>query len=71
MNKKSTIPEKMLVDSSVKSAILYLTSNQIPNDENFDFVLDVMNEFEEREGRQFLFENFYEEILEWSQFNAL
>jgi hypothetical protein len=71
MNKKSTIPEKMLVDSAVKQSILYLTSNQIPNDENFDFILEAMNEFDEREGRQFLFDNFYDEILEWSQFNAL
>jgi hypothetical protein len=70
MNKKSSVPQKMLVDSQVKSAILYLTSNQIPHDENFDFVLEAMSEFEPKECREFLFENFYDEILEWNSFNA-
>lgn len=65
------IPKKMLIDSSVKQAILFLTSNQIPDDENFPFVLDAISEFGNKGARSFLYESFYDEILEWSEFNAL
>lgn len=65
------LPEKLLLDSKVKSAILCLTSNQIPNDENFEFVIDAIDAFGANESRAFLFENFYEELLEWANFNTL
>ena len=68
MNK---LPEKLLLDSKVKTAILCLTSQQMPNDENFDFVIDAIDAFGREESRQFLFENFYEELLEWASFNEL
>ena len=68
MNK---LPEKLLLDSKVKTAILCLTSQQMPNDENFDFVIDAIDAFGREESRQFLFENFYEELLDWASFNEL
>ena len=72
MPQKEKIPSKILIDSKVKTAILCLTSNQIPNEENFDFVLESMQEFEDaKECRQFLFDNFYEELLDWANFNSV
>jgi len=68
MNK---LPEKLLLDSKVKTAILCLTSQQMPNDENFDFVIDAIDAFGREESRQFLFENFYDELLDWASFNEL
>lgn len=73
MAQKEPISKKMLLDSKVKSAILFLTSGQIPKDENFDFVIEAMEEFkdDQREYRQFLFEAFYDELLEWASLNSL
>lgn len=68
MNK---LPEKLLLDSKVKTAILCLTSQQMPNDENFDFVIDAIDAFGQQDCRQFLFENFYDELLDWASFNEL
>lgn len=72
MAQKETLPKKMLLDSKVKTAILCLTSNQIPNDENFDFVVEAMETFDEPlECRRFLFGSFYDELLDWAQLNSL
>lgn len=65
------LPEKLLLDSKVKTAILCLTSEQIPKDENFEFVIDAIDAFGANECRAFLFENYYDELLEWADFNTL
>lgn len=63
MRKEST---KNVIDSNVKTAILFLTSKQMPEVENFDFVLTVMQAFEDiEEVRKVLYENYFEEILDW------
>ena len=70
MSKESPnkVSAKQLVDSSVKTAILFLTSDQIPEDENFDFVIAAMGAFDSiKEARRVLYENYYEEILDWWQ----
>lgn len=65
---KTKLPLKNLEDSSVKTAILFLTSNQIPKDENFDFVNMILESFDDlKDARQVLYENYYNEILEWVQ----
>jgi hypothetical protein len=72
MPQKETLPKKMLLDSKVKTAALYLTSGQIPNEENFDFVVEAIETFyEPLECRRFLFDNFYDELLDWAQLNSL
>lgn len=63
--------KQQLINSSVKTAILFLTSNRIPHEENFDFVLAAMESFEDiSEARSALYENYFEEILEWTQYNS-
>lgn len=59
-----------LINSNVKTAILYLTSNRIPQEENFDFVLAAMDSFEMAEARSVLYENYFDEILEWAEYNS-
>lgn len=72
MPQKQTLPKKMLLDSKVKTAVLYLTSGQIPNEENFDFIVEAMETFDEvLECRRFLFDGFYDELLEWANLNSL
>lgn len=67
-NNKSKVSVATLEKSEVKTAILFLTSNQIPEDENFDFVNMVVESFDNiKDARQVLYENYYNEILEWSQ----
>jgi hypothetical protein len=67
-NNKSKVSIATLEKSEVKTAILFLTSNQIPKDENFDFVNMVVESFDNiKDARQVLYENYYNEILEWSQ----
>jgi len=60
-----------LVNSKVKTAILFLTSDRIPNEENFDFVLELVKEYDLKEARNLLSDNYYEEMLEWSEFSEL
>lgn len=49
-----------------------LTNLQIPRDENFDFVLTALDSgMSIEEVRQYLYENFYDEILEWSEFAGI
>ena len=67
-NNKSELKQH-LINSSVKTAILYLTSYRIPQEENFDFVLAAMDSFEMKEARDVLYENYFDEILEWAQDN--
>ena len=70
MSKQSPnkVSKEMLVNSEVKTAILFLTSSQIPDDENFEFVVAAMAAFQNiEETRRVLFENYYEEILDWWQ----
>jgi len=62
--------QQHLINSSVKKAIVYLTSNQMPNIENFDFVLDLVNTCELEEARTLLYDNYYQEILDWLQYNS-
>jgi len=62
--------QKHLINSSVKKAIVYLTSSQMPNVENFDFVLDLVNTCELEEARALLYDNYYQEILDWLQYNS-
>lgn len=60
-----------LINSSVKTGILFLTSNRIPPEENFDFVLAAMESFEDiGEARSVLYENYFDEILDWAQYNS-
>jgi len=61
--------QQHLINSKVKTAILFLTSNRIPEDENFDFVLSALNGCPIDEARHLLYENYYDEILEWSNMN--
>lgn len=64
--------KQILIDSKVKIGILALTNGQIPSDENFDFVLTAMDSgMTIEEVRQYLYENFYDDILEWSEFSGL
>lgn len=64
--------KQILIDSKVKIGILALTNGQIPSDENFDFVLTAIDSgMTIEEVRQYLYENFYDEILEWSEFSGL
>jgi len=60
-----------LVNSKVKTAILFLTSDRIPDEENFDFVLELVKEYDLKEARNLLYDNYYEEMLEWSEFSEL
>lgn len=60
---------QILIDSKVKTAILFLTSNRIPDDENFDFVLAALEGCSLKEARSLLYENYYDEILDWSNLN--
>jgi len=60
-----------LVNSKVKTAILFLTSDRIPDEENFDFVLELVKEYDLKEARSLLYDNYYEEMLEWSEFSEL
>ena len=60
-----------LINSGVKTAILFLTSNRIPPEENFDFVLAAMDAYAEvSEARSAIYENYYNEILEWANYNS-
>jgi len=71
-NRASKVPTENLENSSVKIAILFLTSNQIPPEENFDFVNMIMESFDDiKDIRQVLYENYYNEILEWSQMSDM
>lgn len=60
---------QILIDSKVKTAILFLTSNRIPPEENFDFVLSALEGCSLKEARNLLYENYYNEILDWSNLN--
>jgi hypothetical protein len=62
--------QQHIINSNVKRAIVYLTSDQIPNEENFDFVLDLVNTCEMEEARTLLYDNYYQEILEWVQYSS-
>ena len=62
--------QQHLINSSVKKAIVYLTSDQMPNVENFDFVLDLVSTCELEEARALLYDNYYQEILEWVQYSS-
>jgi hypothetical protein len=62
--------QQHIINSSVKKAIVYLTSDQMPNEENFDFVLDLVNTCEMEEARILLYDNYYQEILEWMQYSS-
>lgn len=70
MSKNNTELKQHLINSSVKTAILFLTSDRIPPEENFDFVISAMENCEISEARTLLYENYFEEILEWSQYNS-
>ena len=71
-NRTSKVPTENLENSAVKIAILFLTSNQIPPEENFDFVNMIMESFDDiKDIRQVLYENYYNEILEWSQMSDM
>lgn len=71
-NRPSKVPTESLENSSVKIAILFLTSNQIPAEENFDFVNMIMESFDDiKDIRQVLYENYYNEILDWSQMSDM
>lgn len=64
--------KQTLIDSKVKIGILALTNGQMPNDENFDFVLTAMDSgMTIEEVRHYLYENFYDDILEWSEFSGI
>jgi hypothetical protein len=62
--------QQHIINSSVKRAIIYLTSDQIPNEENFDFVLDLVNTNDLKEARALLYDNYYQEILEWVEYSS-
>lgn len=70
MSKNNTELKQHLINSSVKTAILFLTSNRIPPEENFDFVLAAMEICDIKEARNLLYENYFDEILEWAQYNS-
>jgi hypothetical protein len=71
MSKNNPELKQHLINSSVKTAILFLTSNRIPQEENFDFVLAAIESFEDiTEARNVLYENYFDEILEWAQYNS-
>jgi hypothetical protein len=61
--------QKNLIDSKVKTAILFLTSDRIPVEENFDFVLSALENCSIKEARSLLYENYYDEILDWLDMN--
>jgi hypothetical protein len=63
--------QKNLIDSKVKTAILFLTSDRIPVEENFDFVLSALETCSIKEARSLLYENYYDEILDWLDMNEL
>jgi len=64
--------KQTLIDSKVKIGILALTNGQMPHDENFDFVLTAMDSgMTIEEVRHYLYENFYDDILEWSEFSGI
>jgi hypothetical protein len=62
--------QQHIINSSVKRAIVFLTSDQIPNEENFDFVLDLVNTNDLKEARTLLYDNYYQEILEWVEYSS-
>lgn len=70
MSKNNPELKQHLINSSVKTAILFLTSNRIPPEENFDFVLAAMENCDIKEARNLLYENYFDEILEWAQYNS-
>jgi hypothetical protein len=61
--------QQHLINSKVKTAILFLTSDRIPAEENFDFVLSALENCSLKEARTLLYENYYDEILDWSNMN--
>jgi hypothetical protein len=64
--------KQTLIDSKVKTGILALTNGQMPNDENFDFVLTAMDScMTIEEVRHYLYRHFYDDILEWSEFSGI
>lgn len=62
--------QQHLINSSIKNAIAYLTSDQIPDEENFDFIVDLLNSCELEEVRAIIYNNYYQEILEWMQHSS-
>jgi hypothetical protein len=62
--------QQHLINSTVKKAIVYLTSSQMPDVENFDFVLDLVNTYELEEARALLYNNYYQEILQWVRYSS-
>lgn len=57
-------------DLKVKSAIAFLTSSNMPEDENFEFVTCAMQAFENiEEARFIIYDNYYDDILEWCEMN--
>lgn len=69
MSNQDKTLQKHLIDSKVKTAILFLTSDRIPEEENFDFVNLAMEQFPVDEARTLIYQNYYEEVLEWSDLN--
>jgi hypothetical protein len=61
--------QQNLADSKVKTAILFLTLRTIPDDENYDFVVRAVESFSINEARSLIYDNYYNEILEWSDMN--
>jgi len=63
--------QQHIINSSVKKAIVYLTSSQMPDVENFDFVLDLLKtSWDLEEARALIYDNYYQEILEWVQYSS-
>jgi hypothetical protein len=69
MSNSNKTLQQHLINSKVKTAILFLTSDRIPPEENFDFVLAALDNCSLKEARTLLYENYYDEILDWSNMN--
>jgi hypothetical protein len=65
------LKNKEIINSKVRAAILFLVSDIIPNDENFDFIVSILSKYSIEEAMKVIYDNYYDEILEWAELNEM
>jgi hypothetical protein len=65
------LKNKEIINSKVRTAILFLVSDIIPNDENFDFIVSILSKYSIEEAMKVIYDNYYDEILEWAELNEM
>ena len=65
------LKNKEIINSKVRAAILFLVSDIIPNDENFDFIVSILPKYSIEEAMKVIYDNYYDEILEWAELNEM